>query len=123
MAPGRRIQLGFSVLALLLSVFLVSRSKAPIRVVPLLAVFAVYALVSALVGVQPDAASQFRGLDWYPWLGLALLCVAGAAALLSGHARHAGQAMTVTLVAGMSLAHVLIRSEEHTSELQSLMRI
>src|SRR3546814_15529737 len=29
MAPGRRIQLGFSVLALLLSVYLVSRSKAP----------------------------------------------------------------------------------------------
>src|SRR3546814_17776008 len=63
MAPGRRIQLGFSVLALLLSVYLVSWSKAPIRVVPLLAVFAVYARVSALVGVQPDAASQFRGPD------------------------------------------------------------
>lgn len=108
MAPGRRIQLGFSVLALLLSVYLVSRTRAPIRPLPLLAVFGAYALVSAWVGVQPDAASQFQGLGWYPWLGLLLLCLAGAVALLSGHRAHAGQAMTVTLVAGMSLAHVLV---------------
>jgi len=108
MAPGRRIQLGFSVLALFLSVYLVSRTRAPIRPGWLLAVLAAHALASILVGVQGDAASQFRWYAWYPWLGLALACVAGLAALGSGHGRKAGNAMTVAVVAGMSLAHVAI---------------
>src|SRR3546814_19562181 len=56
MAPGRRIQLGFSVLALLLSVYLVSRCKAPIRAVPLWAGFSGCALFSDLVSLAPEDA-------------------------------------------------------------------
>src|SRR5690606_23572720 len=95
MAPGRRIQLGFSVLALFLSVYLLSRSRVPMRPGWLLAALAAPALVSILVGVQGEAASQFRWYGWYPWLGLALACAAGLAALATGRGRNAGQAMTV----------------------------
>lgn len=108
MAPGRRIQLGFSVLVLFLSVYLVSRTREPIRAVPLLVAFGAYALVSHWVGVRPDLEGQFAGIRWYPYLGFALLCVAGAGSLLLMRGKPAGKAMVVVLVSGMSIAHVVV---------------
>lgn len=108
LVPGVRMQLGFSVLGLLLSVYLVSRTRAPIPAAWLLAAFGTYALVSWRVGLPSFMEGQLRGLDAYPWLGLALLCVAGGAALLAGRGRDAGRAMTIVLVGGMTVAHVLV---------------
>src|SRR5690606_2120574 len=85
-----------------------SRSRGPMRPGWLLAALAAPVLVSILVGVQGEAASQFRWYGWYPWLGLALACAAGLAALATGRGRNAGQAMTIAVVAGMSFAHVAI---------------
>lgn len=107
LAPGRRIQLGFSVLVLLLSVYLVSRAKRPLHPASLLAAFGAYALFSLVVGVRGDAIGQFAGIRWYPWLGFAILCVAGIASWLFARRAPAGRAMLVALVAGMSCVHVV----------------
>lgn len=108
MAPGRRIQLGFSVLVLFLSAYLISNSRKPISPIPLLVVFGVYACSAYLVGSRPDLADQFFAIRWYPYLAIVLVCVAGAISWVFTRGRQAGAAMVAALVVGMPIAHVII---------------
>jgi len=108
MAPGRRIQLGFSVLVLFLSAFLVSNCKAPIKPVSLVAVFGLYALLASVAPERVDAVGQFHFYRFYPVAGIALLMLGGVVALLWDRGRSAANMMLAALLVLMPGLHIFI---------------
>lgn len=106
MAPGRRIQLGFSILVLFLSAFLVSNCKVPIKAVSLIVVFGLYALLGSITPARPDAIGQFSFYRFYPYAGIVLVLLGGAVAFLSGRRLSAAGIMLCALLGLMPVVHV-----------------
>jgi hypothetical protein len=107
LVPGRRAQLGLSVLVLVYSIFLLSRNFDRIRAIPLLLVAFGYAMVSLVVGARPDLASNFFGEAYYPYAFVSL-AVLGYGASFIFSAQRPAALIASSLIVGMTAVQVLV---------------
>ncbi|MDH0735237.1 DUF7657 domain-containing protein [Achromobacter spanius] len=106
--PGRRSHPGISFIVLVYAVIMISRNWGQWKPLAITLVLGLFAVVSAYVGVRPEATGEFWGISLYAYLPLALLAVALVIYQFRPHELKFGPAAGFTVLAGMAVAHVLI---------------
>ncbi len=107
MMPGRRAQLGLSVLALIYSVFILSKNFSRLRAIPLIASAVMYAAISLFVGPRADLEGNFFCAVYYPYILFALVVLGYATSLILPKCRPAALIAGV-LIVGMTISHIVI---------------
>ncbi|TDK29990.1 DUF7657 domain-containing protein [Luteimonas terrae] len=108
--PGRRMQLGLSLLTVGVCALLISRAYGKIENRQMLVAAVIFTIGSLVVGVRADARGQFFMIEAYPWIFLALVVIGIALDVLRSDQRafaHGTLALPVVLW-GAALAHVII---------------
>lgn len=107
MVPGRRMQLGLSLLLLIYSTYIVSKHFATARVPTLLVCVGAYVAVSIYAGVDAEVSSQFFGFSSYGKV-CGMITLAGCAcSVVFRRIRPAAMIIAVLLV-GMSVVHIIV---------------
>lgn len=108
LVPARRMHFGLSVLVACYSAFMLSNNWDRFRAWPLLIVVSGFAAVSYVAGTDASLQRNFFGVQWYGFALLALVLVGALATAVPFFRWKRTSAMTVSVVAGMTVVHIII---------------